>query len=259
MEPIGVTVILVVFSVVACLAAVIVTLGLSRIELSRKSGPEGIEDPEAAHAYNRISRWPQFRLLRYLIVTKLTNHKPSGMLADIGCGPGYLTTLIAQKHSSLRVVGVDASEEMIRAADMNATSAGLTGQVEFRVGDVMSLPIPDSTIDFAVSTFSLHHWPDPACGLTEIHRVLKDGGQLLLFDLRRDPCRFFYWLMRFATAVVVPSTLRRINEPLGSALSSYTAREIHGLLESSPFKGCMLEGGAGWIFAWATKPLSDAA
>ena len=85
--------------VIVALAAVLVALGSSRINLPRTPSFEGIEDLEAARAYDRISRWPQFRLLRRMIAGKLAQYHPMGILADIGCGPGRLTTLIAQSHS----------------------------------------------------------------------------------------------------------------------------------------------------------------
>ena len=165
---------------VAVLAVVLLTFGLSRTDFLRKPSFEGIEDFESAQAYDRISRWPQFRLLRRMIARKLAKYQPAGTLADIGCGPGRLTTLIARRHRHLRLLGLDAAEEMIRTATLNASSLGLSGRVQFRQGDVRSLPLPADTLDFAISTLSLHHWSDPGRGLAEIHRVLKTGGAAFL-------------------------------------------------------------------------------
>ena len=69
------------------------------------------------------------------------------------------------------------------------------------------------------STVSLHHWQNPKQALQELYRVLRPEGQVLIFDLRRDGRKFFYWLLRFAQTFVVPVALRRISEPIGSALS----------------------------------------
>ena len=148
---------------------------------------------------------------------------------------------------------------MIRTATLNTSSLNLSDRVEFREGDVSSLPIPEGTLDFAVSTLSLHHWTDPSQGLAEFHRVLKPGGQLLIFDMRRDSRRFFYWLLRFAQRFVVPAALQRVNEPLGSLLSSYTLAEVESIFARSPFNEWKIEGGPAWVYAWARKGSPEAA
>jgi len=50
------------------------------------------------------------------------------------------------------------------------------------VGDVASLPFDDGSFDLVVSTFSMHHWADPAAGLSEIGRVLRPEGRALIWD-----------------------------------------------------------------------------
>jgi ubiquinone/menaquinone biosynthesis C-methylase UbiE len=194
-----------------------------------------------------------------MIAGKLAGHRPSGTLADIGCGPGYLAILIAERHPHLQVLGIDSADEMIKAAQSNALRLGLPDRIRFRRGAVGNLPLQDGTLDFAVSTFSLHHWSDPSSGLAEIHRVLRPEGQLLLFDLRRDSRGLFLWLLRFAQGIVVPAALRRANEPIGSHHSSYTVAEVEGLLAKSPFKQHRIDGGAVWFFAWARKGPLEAA
>jgi len=241
---------------VTLLIVMLVPVGIvicHRVNIPRVLGREGIEDSEAARAYDRISRWPQFRLLRRMIVRELKKHHPQGVLVDVGCGPGYLVAAIAKSLPRLSIVGVDISREMVKTATMNLSSLGLAKRVEFRIGDVQQLPFEDKEVDFVISTLSLHHWQNPKQALGEICRVLKPDGQFLIFDLRRDSRRLFYWLLRFAQTFVVPAPIRSINEPTGSILSSYTAGELEALLGEIMLEQCRIKPGFGWLFAWALK------
>ncbi len=235
------------------LAVLVSALALGRTHPPRSPGLGGIDNPDTAFAYDRISNWPQFSLLRRMVAARLARCKPAGTLADIGCGPGQLAILIAEQFADLRVIGIDTTGEMVKAGTSKASALGLEGRLEFRRGEVERLPLPDSSLDLAISTLSLHHWSNPTGGLGEIYRVLGPGGRLLLFDLRRDSRRIFSWFLRFAQAIVVPRALRIANEPLGSLLASYTPAELQDLLSRSPFKEWRIEEGVGWLFVWATK------
>jgi SAM-dependent methyltransferase len=50
---------------------------------------------------------------------------------------------------------------------------------------VARLPHPDSAFDLVLSSFSMHHWEDPAKAFAEIHRVLRPGGRAIIYDLSR--------------------------------------------------------------------------
>ena len=114
---------------------------------------------------------------------------PTGTILEIGSGPGRLAVLLAHKVPGLKVTGIDISPEMVERAARRVEGAGLGERVRFEVGDVGALPFPDASFDGAVSTLSLHHWPDPARGLAEIHRVLKPGAEARIYDLA-------HWLWR---------------------------------------------------------------
>ncbi len=108
----------------------------------------------------------------------------SGTVLEVGSGPGRLGVRLARSAPRLNVTGVDLSPEMVELANHRAAEAGLPGErVRFEVGDVGALPYADGRFDGVVSTLSLHHWPDPALGLAEIHRVLKPGGEARIYDL----------------------------------------------------------------------------
>jgi ubiquinone/menaquinone biosynthesis C-methylase UbiE len=111
---------------------------------------------------------------------------PAGArVLEVGCGPGRLSVRLARQHG-LDVTGLDLDPAMIGRARANAAHPGNGGgrRPSFLVGDVAALAFPDGSFDLVVSTLSMHHWADPAAGLSEIGRVLRPGGRALVWDFR---------------------------------------------------------------------------
>ena len=219
----------------------------------RKPSFEAIEPPAFVRAYDFISRTPQFGLLRLLFVSRLKRHNPAGCLVDIGCGPGYLLALVGRRIRHLQLMGIDISKSMIQTAHRNLARKGLGNRITFRQGDIARLPLQSNSIDFVVTTFSLHHWKNPPQALREVFRVLKPHGQFLLFDMRRDARPIVHWFLRFISTVVVPRPLRQVKEPLGSLLASYTAREMPEHLAKAAFRKTSITAGIAWLFVWGQK------
>jgi SAM-dependent methyltransferase len=103
---------------------------------------------------------------------------------DVGTGPGALAIEVARACSGCLVTGVDLAPEMLASAGARAREAGVEGRVTFEVADAVALPMADGVFDVAVSTLSLHHWRDPAAVVRELHRVVRPGGRVLIYDLR---------------------------------------------------------------------------
>lgn len=104
-------------------------------------------------------------------------------ILEIGPGPGRLAVRLAELAPGVEIIGVDIAPEMVERAGVLAARSGVADRVGFRVGDVAALPFPDASFDLVMSTLSAHHWPDPATGLEEIHRVLRPGGVAWIYDL----------------------------------------------------------------------------
>jgi ubiquinone/menaquinone biosynthesis C-methylase UbiE len=239
------------------LLLVIILSGLFRLNKPRKVNFEGIEDSQLAKAYDRISRMPQFKLIRQGFVKELKKHGPVGTVVDIGCGPGYLLQVVAKELPNSSLVGVDISDEMVKTAKANFKAINPNKEVEFKQGSTEHLPFRDSTQDFVISTFSLHHWNEPRSAFNEIYRVLKPGGQMLVYDFRRDARRLLLYLLWFAQNIVLRiiggEAITKIGEPLGSLLSSYTTKETKKIMQETFFNQYVVKGKFGSIYIYAKK------
>jgi len=166
----------------------------------------------SARTEGRLIRWASFydglvnvmtlgyiRRLRMLTVDNALLQSGENIL-DVGCGTGAVTI-----PAKLRVgknggaAGIDPSAEMIVVARRKANRAGL--EIDFRIGVIESLPFPDGTFDAVTSSLMMHHLPEHlrVKGSTEIFRVLKPGGRLLIADMMRPNTS----LKRFFTSFVL--------------------------------------------------------
>ena len=209
---------------------------------------EGIDSPEVAAAFEKVTNLLPFKLLYRKVLSQLKLYNLKNSLLDVGCGSGNLIIQVAKKYPSLDLIGVDLSSEILELAKKKAVENNLNEKIVFKIGYVEHLPFPDKSVDFILSTLSLHHWEDPKQAFEEIFRVLKDGGVLLIFDFRRDARKFFYGLLKFATKVVVPKALKKINEPLGSLKAGYVFSEISQIISQTSFNNVDIKPYLAWMF-----------
>jgi ArsR family transcriptional regulator len=99
-------------------------------------------------------------------------------LGDLGCGTGETSAALAPFVKD--VIAVDASAPMLQAARKRLQAFD---NVELRRGDLEALPIDDAVLDVATLMLVLHYVPEPGHALSQVARVLRPGGRLLLVDM----------------------------------------------------------------------------
>jgi SAM-dependent methyltransferase len=111
---------------------------------------------------------------RHLLNRLAEDVRDHGLVADLGCGPGHVARYLHDQ--GVRMLGIDLSPRMIDSARQRSPD------IEFRVGDMRALDLPDGALAGIVAFYSLIHIGEfvMAATLRELRRVLAPGGLLLV-------------------------------------------------------------------------------
>jgi len=118
--------------------------------------------------------------------------EPDARVLDIGCGSGWASRLLADYAFNGRVTGIDISDEMVRVAREQSKSHA---HVDFQVASAEQLPFADNEFTQAFSMESLYYYRNLPKALSEIHRVMKQGGLFCaVMDLYRENEATHQWI-----------------------------------------------------------------
>jgi len=162
----------------------------------------------------------------YRTVADMLDLRSDDELLDIGCGPGGFVAAQAQHVG--RVVGLDASPLMLRAAERRLADRIAAGTAELMLGNAVALPFGDGTFTAATAIYA------PASA-AEVFRVLRPDGRFVIAD--PQPAR----------------------TPAESAVAAYGVRRMgeanyRRMLEDAGFTDLVIHVGRGGLFAHGRKP-----
>ena len=141
------------------------------------------------------------RLWRRTAVS-LSEAAPGDKVLDCATGTGDLALAFKRTVGpSGHVVGTDFCAEMLVSAPAKASRAGL--EVEFKVADALELPYPDASFDISSIAFGIRHVDDPARCLSEMARVLRPGGRVVVLEFGQ-PSGLFGALFRLYSRWLMP-------------------------------------------------------
>ena len=129
-------------------------------------------------SYGQDQRWK-----RRLVDLAAPRLESGGLALDLATGTGDIAFRLAS--SGWNVVGLDVTRRMIELARSKAAGKPDRSVPGFLVGDMLALPFPARVFDVVTAGYGLRNVPDLRAAIDEMHRVLKNGGQVLSLDFNR--------------------------------------------------------------------------
>ena len=138
-------------------------------------------------------------------------------LLDVAGGTGDISFRFLKRASGANATVLDLTESMLAEGRKRAENVGISGQLEWVVGDAMALPFEDDSFDVYTISFGIRNVTDPQKALSEAYRVLKPGGRLMVLEFSHIPNNLLQWFYDKYSFNVIP----RLGQIIASDRSSY--------------------------------------
>ena len=144
-----------------------------------------------AAMFDRIS--PKYDALNHLLslnIDKVWRRKVAKAVAksapktilDLATGTADLAITMAKHNPQAHIIGTDISEKMLEIGKEKVKKHGFENQIDLRLGDATALPFWDDSFDAVTVAFGVRNFEDLQKGLSEIHRIVKTGGQVAILE-----------------------------------------------------------------------------
>ena len=203
-----------------------------------------------AHRYDLLNRVFSFGidLLWRRRALRLLQKTPPARLLDVATGTADLAIMAARRWPRAHIVGLDLSEKMLAIGGAKAAAAKLDTRITLRTGDGLALDFPDASFDAVTAAFGVRNFENLVAGFSEMRRVLKPGGRVVILELSEP--------QRFPLRRLYAFYLRRVIPRVGTLLTGHAREYVYlpasieqvpqgeamlDLLRTTGFAGCRCE------------------
>lgn len=210
---------------------------------------------ESPRMFDRISR--RYDLLNHLLsfgqdflwrraVGRIAASGPHERVLDLACGTCDLLFAAFQRAPDIKLgLGIDPARKMLALGAEKASRKPYSNRISLAVGDGMSLPMADDSVDCAMISFGIRNIPETSTALSELHRVLTRRGHLIVLEFSLPSNRVIrpFYLSYF----------RHILPRIGGLISgdstaySYLNKTVERFFEPEEFQTLLQEAGFGKI------------
>lgn len=108
--------------------------------------------------------------------------KPVTSMLDVAIGTADVAMMAIKKKKAQHVTGIDLSQEMMNIGAIKVERAGMKGQIDFMLGSALEMPYDDCQFEAVTCAYGIRNFSDLDKGLSEMYRVMKPGGQLVILE-----------------------------------------------------------------------------
>ncbi|HYG15515.1 MAG TPA: bifunctional demethylmenaquinone methyltransferase/2-methoxy-6-polyprenyl-1,4-benzoquinol methylase UbiE [Bacteroidia bacterium] len=221
-------------------------------QLSKKQQVEKMFD-NIAHRYDFLNHFLSMgidKAWRRTAIKKLSAVKPQSVL-DIATGTGDIAFEVHKRLKPQTLVGLDLSEGMLSFAREKARKKGLKNAITFVKGDSENLHFADNSFEAVIVSFGVRNFENLEKGLTEIARVLKPGGKLVVLEFSRPKTFPVKQLYNFYFSYILPLWGKLISKD--QSAYTYLPESVKSFPEGNEFCRIMERLGFGSV---EQKPLT---
>jgi len=198
-----------------------------------------------AHSYDRLNHVLSLgidRGWRQKAIRRLQPFHPQEML-DVATGTGDFALLAARMLLPKRLLGCDLSEGMMQVAREKVKQAKLEKVIDFAKEDCTALTFAENSFDAITVAFGIRNFADLDKGLTEMHRVLRPNGKLVILELTAPEGFPMKQLFKVYAQVVIPTVGKLLSKDrsaynyLPNTIQVFPQGEVmRGILQKAGFR-----------------------
>jgi len=144
----------------------------------------------------------------------------NGIYLDLGCGTANYTQELQKQ--GLQLIGVDPSKKMLEIAKQRKT------KIDWRIGTAEKLDLADNSVDGVTGFLTIHHWTNLQKAFSELQRVLKPNGRIVIFTSTPEQMNG-YWLNHYFPQMLKDSIIQMPSLEKVQEAMSHSALEILGI------------------------------